>query len=684
MAKRIDKTVADLVVAALMPALLVGLLTSLVFFLLELAYSGQYIGQMKNVLFFFVIGAVLIARITMMGDIADRATVYGILLAIAAGLALVRFVEVPKTSLAGFAWLIPVALMAVVWWSAHKLTLDCTWDEETDQAETGGLLDHIPRASGSTASPDASARLSGSKVGQSSGTSEQKGDWLDRYQSDRQAEQKRKKPGTAVIYFSLAALPLFGLGQAILPSSDLDRRRYAFWLLALYLACGLGLLLTTSFLGLRRYLRARRLQMPAAMTGLWLSLGGIVILALLFLGSIIPRPEAEYSLTQLLGWAGSNERDANKFHFFEGSSGKSDESGKGPRNRNEPQPQDPNGKQTNDGKQSNQQTGRQGGNQTGNTGKQQQGEQNQSGQGQGKNQGQGKSGESNNQSQSKSSQGNRQGNNQSGKQQGEQKGDQGEQNDQAKEGERGNEENQRGANGKKDQRKEQGRLMQGNKKKQEQEKEKQNEGVFGQQDKPQQQQNQPQQQRDSSPPPETPRSTSWDWLKWLVYAALILGAIYALYRWGKELWLGLLQIWQDILAWWRGLWAGSKPNVALSEAVPEIDDNIPLRPFSWFSNPLLEPNRFRSMEEMIRYSFAALHSWAAEQNFGREKGETSTEFAVRIGAMTDACANEIRKLADLYALVTYAGRKAPASSETILRNFWNRIPAPMGQLAVTA
>lgn len=678
MARRIDKTLADLVVAALMPALLVGLLTSLTFFLLELAYSGQYIGQMKNVLFFFVIGAVLIARITMMGDIADRAALYGILLAIAAGLALVRFVDVPKTALAGFAWLIPIALMAVVWWSAHKLTLDCTWDDETDQAETGGLLDHIPFASGGTASPGSSERFSASKAERSSGTAEQQKDWFDRYQSDRQAEQKRKKPGRAVIYFSLAVLPLFGLGQAILPSSDLERRRYAFWLLALYLACGLGLLLTTSFLGLRRYLRVRKLQMPAAMTGLWLSLGAIVILALLFLGSIIPRPEAEYSLTQLLGWAGSKERDANRFHFFEGSSGKSDESGTGPRDRNQPQQQDPNGKQTNDGRQSNQQTGRRGGNQPGNTGKQQ-GEQNQSGQEQRSDQGQGQGSQGNSQSQSKSSQGNRQGNNQNGKQQGDQKGAQGEQHDQAKQGEGNNEENQRGDNGKKDQRKEQRGLMDGNKKQQEQERERQNDGVFGQQDKPQQQ-NQPQQQPASSPPPDAPSSASWDWLKWLVYGTLILGAIYGLYRWGKQLWLALVQIWQDILAWWRGLWPEKKPAAGSSEGIPEIDDHIPLRPFSWFSNPLLEPNRFRSMDEMIRYSFAALHSWAAEQNLGRQKGETSTEFAVRIGSVTEVCSNEIRKLADLYALITYAGRKAPASSETIVRNFWNRIPAPMGQL----
>ena len=76
-----------------------------------------------------------------------------------------------------------------------------------------------------------------------------------------------------VVYFSLAALPLFGIGQAMIPASNVEARRYAFWLLTIYVACGLGMLLTTSFLGLRRYLRGRRLQMPASMTALWLGIG---------------------------------------------------------------------------------------------------------------------------------------------------------------------------------------------------------------------------------------------------------------------------------------------------------------------------------------------------------------------------------------------------------------------------
>ncbi len=65
-------------------------------------------------------------------------------------------------------------------------------------------------------------------------------------------------PGVWVLYFSLAALPLFGIGQHWVPAADVGRRRYVFSLLLVYVASALALLVTTSFLGLRRYLRQRR------------------------------------------------------------------------------------------------------------------------------------------------------------------------------------------------------------------------------------------------------------------------------------------------------------------------------------------------------------------------------------------------------------------------------------------
>ncbi|MFM8580947.1 MAG: DUF4129 domain-containing protein, partial [Planctomycetaceae bacterium] len=109
--------------------------------------------------------------------------------------------------------------------------------------------------------------------------------------------QGTSKPGSWVVYFSLAALPLFGLGQLLIPASDLVRRRYSFQLLVVYVAAALGLLLTTSFLGLRRYLRQRNLQMPAQITVRWLVWGGLLGLLVLGVAVLVPRPQGEYSLT---------------------------------------------------------------------------------------------------------------------------------------------------------------------------------------------------------------------------------------------------------------------------------------------------------------------------------------------------------------------------------------------------
>ena len=106
-------------------------------------------------------------------------------------------------------------------------------------------------------------------------------------------------PGVWVIYFSLAALPLFGIGQRFIPAENLEARRYAFKLLCIYTASGLGLLMTTSFLGLRRYLRQRRLEMPLEMASVWLTVGSLMIAALLFVCWLLPRPNAEYSITHV-------------------------------------------------------------------------------------------------------------------------------------------------------------------------------------------------------------------------------------------------------------------------------------------------------------------------------------------------------------------------------------------------
>ena len=121
-------------------------------------------------------------------------------------------------------------------------------------------------------------------------------DW---YQRMVQRRRRPHTPGVWVMYYALAALPLFGVGQWLIPAADTASRWHAFRLICVYVACALGLLLTTSFLGLRRYLRQRNLQMPVDMAGMWLGLGAVMIVAVLLVCLFLPRPGASLTISQL-------------------------------------------------------------------------------------------------------------------------------------------------------------------------------------------------------------------------------------------------------------------------------------------------------------------------------------------------------------------------------------------------
>jgi hypothetical protein len=315
-----EKTLADYVAIAIGPVLIMALVGSLVFFLLEVLYVGQYTGRLQWILFFFVFGAVLIARISMTSEIAGRAGLYGLVLGGLVWVALLLYVEYPPESrFAQVGWLINLFLIAVIWWSAHRLTWDCTLIDDSVDASGAGLLQMAGLDQGQDAQEPTPDRKEGAKKKKKEPTG--LSGWWQRYRKYR-AEQGRRPhaPGVWVVYFSLAALPLFGLGQ-LLMSADRARdeaqraasQRYAFFLMTVYVGSGLGLLLTTSFLGLRRYLRQRGVKMPAAVTSVWLVLGGLLAAGLLLLGGFLPRPSAGSS--SFLEWAGltSPERDASEW-----------------------------------------------------------------------------------------------------------------------------------------------------------------------------------------------------------------------------------------------------------------------------------------------------------------------------------------------------------------------------------
>jgi Domain of unknown function (DUF4129) len=309
-----NKSLIDFIAMALSPLLIMALVGSLVFFLIEVLAPGLDRGSLQWILFFFIFAAVLIARMTM-GDIASRAGIYGLVLGLVVWLALQRFVEYPAgSSMVQWGWAINLGLMALIWWSAHRLTWDCTLLDDNADPGAAGLLETAglqkddadpqeatpPVPARAASEPDPSARKTKKKKkpsAQSGGLSA----WWQRYCKFRAERKEKRVPGVWVVYFSLAALPLFGIGQAQIPADQVERRHYAFWLMVVYVGSGLGLLLTTAFLGLRRYLRQRGLRMPAGITAGWLTLGVMLIAVLMFAGAWLPRPAAPHPLWEWTG-----------------------------------------------------------------------------------------------------------------------------------------------------------------------------------------------------------------------------------------------------------------------------------------------------------------------------------------------------------------------------------------------
>jgi hypothetical protein len=285
MARRPPPTLADYLTLAVSPMLIMALVGSLVFFLLEVCYQGAFPGRLQWILGCFVVAAVLIGRIAIEWG-GQRAALFAIPLGAITYLAIAKYVTLADVGLARYSGLINALLLGIVWWCAHKLTWNCTFVDESQEAPEEGLLqtiglDNNPHAP-SDASPDPHAARNPARL---PATGRQSG--------------RRAAPGLWVVYFSLGALPAFALGQWMLPEGRASRAGYVFALLLVYVASALGLLMTTSFLGLRRYLRRRRLRMPPHIAAGWVAAGSAVAVGVLLAALLIPRPRAEIALSEL-------------------------------------------------------------------------------------------------------------------------------------------------------------------------------------------------------------------------------------------------------------------------------------------------------------------------------------------------------------------------------------------------
>ncbi len=646
--ERGDKTAIDYVLIILTPAMIMTLVTSLVFFLIEVIYPGEYKDRLRLGFFCYVVGAVLVARISMMDEIASRAIGYGVVLAILGWLLLQVYIRYDSDSaFALFGWLINMVLIAIVWWSTHRLTWDCTnVDADSDDAGGEGLLEAAGLEPKSIRIEDRKARAEEAR--DPPGFS----GWWARYQRFREKRMKNRPLGVWVVYFALASLPLFGLGQALLRSEDTEQRRTVFWLMAIYVASGLALLLTTCFLTLRRYLRQRNVEMPAKMTAAWLGTGAGIILVLLILGALLPRPSPEYSLLDFNPLR-SEKRDANQFAPTKDKGGKN-EGAKDGSSQNQ--------KDTSEGKDSGQKDGKNSGNAKDSG--QKDSKNNEKAQDSGQ-----KDSKNNEKAQDKSESSGDKGNKDKGGQTASKQRQDGSKDKDSKES--------KGAKDSKD-------SKDGSSKDQEEKGDK--ETSKSEKSSSSSKSNS---SSSSSNNPLTAISNALGplatVLKWVVFAVVALIVLFLAFRHGLSFLANFTQWARDLLASLQNFWAGLFGERADKEKGSQADGDEgelieEAAPFAAFRNPFADGSATqRSPRELLRYTFAALEALGRDQELGRQPQETALEFAIRIAKEVPGLAEQLRRFIGLYIRSEYARGGLPSDSLSAVKEFWDRLEATAEQ-----
>ena len=583
---RLDKALADYLAIAVSPVLIMTLVGSLVYFLLELFYQGQYVERLHFILTLFVIAAVLIGRIAITSS-TDRAAMFAVPLAIVTALAIQRFVECAGPN-ATLYWIVNWSLLALTWWSTHKLTWDCTLFDETEDSTGRGLLETAQLGSAAPevvrSEAETSVAFRSAKAALFRGAKGDKPtDWWQRCFDRR---RRPHAPGVWIVYFSLAALPLFGVGQAFIPASQAESRRYAFLLLVVYTASGLGLLLLTSFLGLRRYLRQRRLQMPVRLAAVWIAIGCGLIVAVLLACAVLPRPSPEYSLDDLAARIVSPERTPSPAAVGrEGPQAK----------KGTPQDVKP--------------------------------EENAKGE---------KAGST------------------------ERRAKNSEPKDDARKGPQASK-SAEATNRSEASKPSPGKAAQ----------------PTPSQGRPPGQ-TEPRSSPPASPPPSAsppppPQIVSWPpgLLTWAFQAILAAAAVYALWRWRREVLEALRQSLRQWREFWQRLWAKTRKRATAEDAGPNQPQGTPLAAFSAFVDPFAEgSSQCYTPEELVRYTFAALEAWARQRGSPRQPDQTPDEFARRLAVGDPPLAEPVRYLANVYAQAAYAPQALRKVKAAPLEELW--------------
>jgi hypothetical protein len=160
----------------------------------------------------------------------------------------------------------------------------------------------------------------------------------------------------------------------------------------------------------------------------------------------------------------------------------------------------------------------------------------------------------------------------------------------------------------------------------------------------------------------------------LIKALLIGAAVVAL---GFGLWRhGLMILWalRDLLASLFGGFFLPDREKRTKDPAPAPAAAPPPRPFASFINPFANglANKL-SPDDLVLYSYEALEAWASDHNQSRLLNETPLEFLQRLGAIQVDLHQYAAPVVGYYVAIVYGQRGAKPDILPVLQQFWTTI-----------
>ena len=676
-------TAADYAAIAVAPVLIFVMISSLANFLMLTLYHGPYPDRVAWIVLMFTMGFVGIARIAIEQSRAHSLG-YAVVLGIAGFISMSTFVGSPIFS---------AFILAVIAYLADRVVDDCTLIDDSVDSSGQGLVDFGKGVVKEQIELAKAERMASSETANPPSLDDEESEGTNAGEPTvkprRGSRGRKSQPGRTVMYLALAALPLFGFGQFML-RGDSDTWQRAQWFLATYLFSSFSLLVTTSFLGLRRYLRQRGVDMPANVSVGWLAGGVAMTAAIISLAYLVPMPGKAIASIRLPDFLNSpDDLSASRFGWGNEGAQESKESDAKTSEDRKPEGKQEQGMQSRkgakpgdsgDGDRKDGPAGKKDG------GKQQSGDKNtsdsksksskQSGE---KQSGKGETSKGKKQTQQEkqqSEQGKQEsGNQQSGKKQGEQKqGEQSEkQSSESPQAESRKDDSSAESNEDKSSSSKQNESDSKSDSGDESDESSEADDSDSNEDASegdsetnaeQSAQNDSSSNSSSSnsqpsePPSRSSSSTSMfggifsavgNLFRFLFVAVLV--AIVCGYLWINR---------EAIMRWWNSLWDRpvSEADKPMIETI-ESDPSAPPRPFSSFRNPI---GREKDPRRIMVITFQAFEAWTRENGWTREKDETPSEFIQRVAGSLPQMSTAATSVVGAYNRIVY-GRGRPTQSD---------------------